>query len=406
MKKNLSFIIYILIVLSSLTFYNPFGVISSTLGKFLFYISCTLGLIIAIKKGVNLRNSHYPKTIYKMIIYGILISTFMATIYQQQSFATTLIATLPYFLGYLVFFILMKLDIPKEQIRKALWIFCFIGMTTYLINLVSIPNLIFGEGRDEFDSSRGFIRLSISSLELIVLFLLYSINQWIVTKKKKYLCLIALTATFIILSVVRQYIMISALLSLLLILNNSSITKKIFILVICFIFFTVILPKIPMYQKMSEVTKEQVERNNSQEEDIRIQAWKFYTYEYQTNFLTAIFGNGTPSIGNSIWGNHFEQKTSREQGGNGCFYVDVGWAGFYWLFGIISTISLFILLIKGVLIYRPNNELYLKYWCLFLILSSIASAPILFYKQIVSISTVLYLIYGRNKKDRSNYPQL
>lgn len=330
----------------------------------------------------------------------------MAIIYQQQSFMTTLIATLPYFLGYLVFFILMKLDIPKEQIRKALWIFCFIGMATYLINLVSIPNLIFGEGRDEFDSSRGFIRLSISSLELIVLFLLYSINQWIVTKKKKYLCLIALTATFIILSVVRQYIMISALLSLLLILNNSSITKKIFILVICFIFFTVILPKIPMYQKMSEVTKEQVERNNSQEEDIRIQAWKFYTYEYQTNFLTTILGNGTPSIGNSIWGNKFAQKTTREYGGNGCYYVDVGWAGFYWLFGLISTLSLLILLLKGILKQSSRNELYLKYWCLFIILASIASAPILLYKQIISISTVLYLIYGKNKKNRNYHPQL
>ena len=38
-------------------------------------------------------------------------------------------------------------------------------------------------------------------------------------------------------------------------------------------------------------------------------------------------GNGLPSIGNSTLGDKFEKTVALEYGGNGCYYVDVGWAG-------------------------------------------------------------------------------
>lgn len=404
MKHNKTFFIYyICIVLSSVTFYNPLGIISPTLGKLFFYSFCLLGLIAAIKKGKSLEKTSYPRKAYKMIMGGILFSILMPVLYQQQPLQTTIIATLPYLFGYMVFFILMKFNIPKEKIRNTLWIFCFIGMFIYIINLISVPNIIFGEGKDEFDLSRGFIRLAINSLELIVLFFLYSINQWLTTKKRIYLFLIALAFTFIILSVVRQYILISIFLGLLFILQKSSIVKKIIVIIICISFYFIFLPKIPLYQKMSELTKEQVEKNNYQEEDIRIQAWKFYTYEYQTNYITSIFGNGIPSMGNSSWGNKVEKEISRDYGGNGCYFVDVGWAGFYWLFGIISTSGLLLFLVQSIFKKKGKNQQYLSYWCVFILLTSITSGPILFYKQIVSIVTVFYLIYGTKTENNRNY---
>lgn len=153
---------------------------------------------------------------------------------------------------------------------------------------------------------------------------------------------------------------------------------------------------------MVELSEEQAERNKTEKEDIRITAWKFYTNEYQTNELTRIFGNGLPSIGNSKWGNDFEKTISYDYGGNGCFFVDVGWAGFYWLFGAFSTLSLIILLIKAILKNKQTNRQYLSYWLVFLLLTSIASAPILFYSQIISVVTTLYLVYGKEKNESNS----
>lgn len=398
----IKYYLYILIVLSSLTFYNPFGIISPRLGKFMFYSICIISLIYAYKNGINLKKIKFPRVAYKILICGIIFSSFMATFFHEQSFKTSFIAIIPYLLGYLVFYILMKFNIPKEKIEKAIWVFCFISMGVYIINMITFPNMIFGAEKDEYDMSRGIVRLGVYSIELIVLFFFYSINQWLITKQKIYIWLILLTSIFIILSVTRQIILLSGILGVIFILKKVSLFKKIITVCLCVFIFLAILPQIPIYKTMVELSEEQAERNKTEKEDIRITAWKFYTNEYQTNELTRIFGNGLPSIGNSKWGNDFEKTISYDYGGNGCFFVDVGWAGFYWLFGAFSTLSLIILLIKAILKNKQTNRQYLSYWLVFLLLTSIASAPILFYSQIISVVTTLYLVYGKEKNESNS----
>lgn len=162
--------LYFLLVLSSLTFYNPFGIISPQLGKLIYYSICIISLIYAYKIGINLKKIKYPKVAYKILICGIIFSSFMATFFHEQSFKTSFIAIIPYLFGYLVFYILMKFNIPKEKIEKAIWVFCFISMGIYIINMITFPNIIFGTGKDEYDMSRGIVRLGVYSIEFIVLF--------------------------------------------------------------------------------------------------------------------------------------------------------------------------------------------------------------------------------------------
>lgn len=397
--------LYIIIVLASLSFYNPFGLISPQIGKFLFYLICLVALLYAKRQGITLKRTNYPKTVYKILLGSIAFSIVMVKLFQDQSLKTTIIATLPYIFAYLTFYIFMKLNIPKKQLERMIWIFCYISMGIYIVNALSFPNMIFGADKEEFDMSRGIARLGVFSIELIVLFFFYAINQWIQTKQKKYVWLILLTFVFIVLSVTRQIIGLSVVLGLLFIIQKASLSKKIGVIIICLLLYIFVIPQIPIFKTMAELSEAQAERNRYENEDIRITAWRFYTYEYQTNGWTAVFGNGIPSVGNSKWGNDFERTVSLKYGGNGCNYVDVGWAGFYWIFGAIATLCILILLIKGVIKKKSQNRQYLAYWCVFIILTSIASGPILFYSQIVSIATVLYLIYGKEQYS-SNNPQL
>lgn len=403
---KIKFYLYILIVLSSLTFYTPFGIISSQLGKLIYYSICIISLIYAYKIGINLKKIKYPKVAYKILIFGIIFSSYMAMLFHEQSFKVSFIAIMPYLLSYLVFYILMKFNIPKEKIEKAIWGFCIISMVIYIINVVTFPNIVFGTEKDEYDMSRGIVRLGVYSIELIVLFFFYSINQWLLTKQKKYVWLILLTATFIVLSVTRQIILLSAVLGIFFILRQASLQKKIVVIICSILFYFAILPQIPMYKTMVELSEQQIERNNTENEDIRITAWKFYTYEYQVNVITSIFGNGVPSLGNSQWAKQYEKMVYANYGGNGCYYVDVGWAGFFWLFGMFGTLGLLILLIKAMLKKKSEEMKYVSYWLVFIIITSITSAPIIFYNQVISITTILYLIYGKNKLYRNNNSQL
>lgn len=153
---------------------------------------------------------------------------------------------------------------------------------------------------------------------------------------------------------------------------------------------------------MVEVTKYEAEKNKYVKEDVRLTAWKFYTYEYQTNTITSVLGNGIPAREKSEWGHEVLQKTSHEYLGNGCFPEDVGWAGFYWYFGILSTIGLVLFMLKAILKKKPANESYLTFWLIYICCTALASAPILYYWQIISIMTVLYLIYSKNETDYCN----
>ena len=378
-----------------MSFFNPLGLIPSIISKFIYYVLCLIGLFYSLRRGKNLKHIVYPRSLYRMIILGIIMSIFMASFFQDQSFLTSLIATLPYLFGYITFYILMKLNIPTIKIEKAIWTFCYISMGIYIINVISFPNIIFGTEKEAYDMSRGVVRLGIMLIELIVLFFFYSINQWILFKKKVYILLIFLTALFIVLSVTRQYILLSFGLGFILILQKASLAKKIAVIVFCFFIYKFVLPQLPMYNAMVELTEAQAEKNEYDKEDIRIQAWQFYTYEYQTNSMTAILGNGVPSLGNSQWGNEFREAVYPDYGGNGCFTSDVGWAGFYWNYGLFTTLGLFFLLLKAAFKKKEKKEQYLSYWCIFIIITSVASGPIIIYYQIISIMTVLYLIYGK-----------
>lgn len=402
-KRNIY--IYVFIVLTSLSFYNPFGLISPQLGKFLFYFVCLVALMLANKQGVILRRVKYPRAAYKMLIGGIAFSIVMVVLFQKQSLKTTVIATLPYLFAYSTFYVFMKLNIPKERIERIIWIFCYVSMGVYIVNALSFPNMVFGAEKEEFDMSRGIARLGVRSIELMVLFFLYAINQWILTRRRKYVWLILLTFTFIVLSLTRQIIGLSVVLGLLFIMQKASWPKKIGVITVCALLYLFVLPQIPIFKTMAELSEAQAERNKYEEEDIRIQAWRFYTYGYQTNAITPILGNGIPAMGKSQWAKNYEMTVSPLYGGNACFTVDVGWAGFFWYFGAVATLGLLVLLVKAAMKKKAKDRQYLTYWCIFLTLTSAASGPILFYSQIVSVMTVLYLVYGK-EENSNNHSQL
>lgn len=398
MKKAL----FVLTLFSAIGFFNPMQIFSPQISKLIFYVCILLSAAYAIFDGRSLRNINYPRKSYWWFMIMIVVSTIPATAFHPQSYSVTLISTLSYILGYLYFWILMRSALPEKFILKWLFIGCILAIPVYFINLISFPDVIFGDS-ELGDFSRGILRVPVVFLNIMVLFLFYGINKLLLKQgnRKFWIFVCGIFLLMIFLSVVRQVILYSMALGLLFLLKNFSWTKKITAVALGAVMVIYVFPMIPAYNMMLELSKDQLDEN-SEEENVRIGAWRYYTFENQTNGITPFIGNGSPSFGNSVWGNIFDDETQD----NGYFYADVAWAGIIYLFGWTGFVALLILMLKAIFRRKPPEKEYLTYWFIFIVLFGIGSGVFLYYQEIIYIMIGLYLVFGTYEKNSDNNPQL
>lgn len=377
-------------VLAAVGFFNPHQMLSGPIQKALFFLGIMAGLALALTDGISLRDVKYPRTAYAILMVFMPISVLMATAFHMQSLSVSIVTFLPAYLAYLFFFILMKLDVDWHRIMNMyLWLMAA-ATCVYFVNLATFPKNFFGDPIEE-DLSRGILRLPLCFNEMFCVGVFYAINRWFDTHKKKWLGIAGWLFFMVIMSVVRQLIAFTGLFAILFLLRQVSWKIKLTLVAVLAAFAVIVLPKIPVYQAMVELTESQKE-SNEETEDIRITSWRYYTYENQTNNLTAILGNGLPALGNSRWGIIFDSETED----NGCFYADVGWAGFYWLYGIFCVGALLVLMIGGILKKKTPDRQFLTYSLLLVFLCGFISGMQVYYFQIVSISVLLYMVYGKS----------
>lgn len=387
----MKYAIFLITILSSVGFFNPHGMFSDQLLKLMFYLSCLGALGIALFEGISLRNVQYPRKAYAVLLIGIAVSVIPATAFHMQGFTVSVMTVLPYIFAYSFFYALMKLNLPEKKIMNTYLVLCGISCIVYFCNVATMPNNMFGAPIIGLDDNRGIIRIPVVFIEFFPMVVFYAINQWFITKKKIWWVVMGVAGLLIILSVIRQIIALTAVLGLLFLLRKLSWKFKVLMSAAVIAIVVFVLPMIPMYQTMLELSEKQKEENE-EEENIRIQAWRYYTYENQTNAITPFIGNGMPSFGNSRWGVQMESEFAD----TGCLFVDVGWAGFFWLFGGISLIALMTLTIKALLKKKSEDKQYLNYWLIFFLITSCASGPPVIYYQILDIMVCFYLVFQKS----------
>lgn len=392
MKLNVFFLV--LMIVSAAGFYNPLGVVNAQLSKFIYYLLVLLLIIYGNKRVKLYKIAHFPYIPYRMILLGMLGSIIMAVIYQNQSLSVSIMAFLPYFFCYLSLLSMFRSGINEKVILKIIFAFVLVSIVIYWVNYFTFPNMLFGtKDASGVDDSRGMLRLGVLYIELYLFLMYYSIDQWLITRRIKWIAVLVVCIVMIVFSLTRQVIAISAVMGCLYALKKLTWSKKILFTGLVAIVVLYVVPEIPIYKAMVEVTEKQKEMNDKNE-DVRIRCFKFYMDTYQTNSMTKIFGNGVPSIGNSQWGTQFEIRTRSE----GVYSSDLGWVGFYWYFGVIATLGVFFLLLKSALYSWRKGYQYMSYYFISIMLLSVLSAPIMIFRQVINIMLVIYLCYMTSNK--------
>lgn len=383
-----------LIILSSQSFYNfQYLPIPEIAFKALYIFFIILSFIVLNKKTNLLYRKDCSQWLMMLIIIEIL-SIYSSYAFENQSLGIGLMSTLPYTFTLCVFFLMKKNNISRLEILHIISLFAIIYVILTLINRV-FPEPIFGT--KDFDVTRGSMRYFLSGLHWFILFWLLKIQSYKKTNNRKELFWIVFGLFIIILSVTRQIIIFSFFIGLLLYTIGNKWKKNVVICIVA-VFIGIIVPQIPMVNRMVELTVQQQE-NNQDEDDIRIQAWNYYTKQYKRNTYEHIMGCGVPSVGNSYYGNKIEKATEE----NLFFIHDVGWAGFYLLFGLSGVICMIMVMIRAIFIKVDSNLLPYKLYVLLIGLLSFASGPILYWSQTLPL---IFCIYVLSIKDKVTYGRI
>ena len=391
-KKNIIIFLLILFFVSATMFYKcNLLADAKTTSKFLMYAILGGLFVYDYKSKLIDRTSaetsfHVVDKCVLFLIIAQCVSIFNSFLYKDQPIKYGLLSSLPFFTTYLFYFWLRKSMLNISIIEKIIITMAFLSCAAKIISLLTMPSPIFGSF--EYDLTRGGARFRIPGEEWIVCGFFYFINRYLKLRESKYLIVVSFLYLMLLSTLTRQVILWTTALGVWFVFSSLKLWKKIAFSVLASVLFAFVVPNIPFVKRMSEMTENQVGDGNYKE-DVRYRDYQVFLFDYKRTPIQYAFGCGIPSEGRSKWGDEMI-KMGEEQ----LIPVDVGWAGFVFLYGYIPAIVLLFIFIYSLRTPHADRYQYLKYYLVYIMLASILSGPILYYHQYL---TVIFCFYAVRK---------
>jgi len=345
--------------------------IDSVICKALSYVSFILvfsySLFIHNKRIVNDKYEKKTKKIFHIIAVGITFSIIPACLIEDQPFIISVMTTIGFIFVMLDYDILRRLRIDPEAIERLFVFYGFVYVGIVIVNFLTFPNMIFGSG--ELDLERGGIRMRSNMLMFGVLSFFYFINKYLNYKKwtslvSAFIMFVAVASSFF-----RVYIILMLGLAALMLFLKTTGKRRVAIILSIIVVLFLIIPRTSIYKNLVEVSETQKELSDNSKEDVRIQATRYFVIESQTGIESILLGHGMASYGNSEYGKREELRADN----TGFYQADVGWAGCFYDFGLITVLGFMSLLLSGIFRKKNSKTQYLTYFFLFYFLGAIAN---------------------------------
>jgi len=316
----------------------------------------------------------------------IFISIITAFLFNGQSISLGYRATAP-ILGILFYFYLNKANFTIKEIECFIWVNVCVYLFLWLYALSQAPIPIFTVDQDrQLNDDRGIFRIAIMNRACIMMALFYSVNRWIVIKKKIFLVLSILMFVLIVFMTIRQYIAISVFVVAFYLFRKIRYIWLYAIMGLLLLnFVSISIPKDSILGRLIELSERQAIDNKYGETNVRILEYEYYFLDFPQNVVTSLLGNGVPHSDSS-----YGLKESKLNDVKKYFRSDVGYANLYLLIGIIGVLVVFQLMYYSIK-YKVNNEMvYAKMFMFYVALANIASAAFTF--DILFVCIAVYLI--------------
>jgi hypothetical protein len=342
-----------------------------------------IALIISIPY-VFFKNSGFVLPVC-LISFSILFSIFMAHYSWGQPYLDSIKATTPYLLWF-YFFYLLKHKIPIPFIEKTVVGYGILYVCLYFFQFMNSSIPMFGFG-DEFDTSRGIVRIVFPGGGLFYLSLFIALNRLTTAKINRsfWIIFVLVGLCVVIMQTTMQYIFaVFVMFAFHFLKNKKGIFKVLTLIVIFSLYLLVLNTDNPLKKGLDAGNKE---HTSSGEDYIRILSGTYFLTEFSHNNLSRVLGNGV-AYGKATSYGKFVTNDLEE--GHYYYLADVGLISVYALFGIFAICGFVLMWIKSFTIPLPLDYYYLKYYLWFLLITCLTSYTIFNYNFLITNVFVLY----------------
>jgi len=366
-------------------FYGYIG-ISDKFSKALYFLIIPVVTVLVYKELLKKKQKNYSN-IVRLLFFLTICSMLLSYIFWDQSLILSYRATAVNF-GIIFFFYLKRNNPDISFIEKVIGILCITYLIAWSYGISQAPKFVVGIP-SEFDLSneRGFYRIQIYGCGILELSFFLAINKFKETKSKIWMGVFFALFIIIVLHLTRQVIVLSFFFGLYFILKGKKhiLTKLVLLAVVFFLVSSIDVSKYPVLDALSQLTKNQIDQQNSGEEYIRFKEYKYFFTDFSKNVITDIFGNGV-FHSESNYGKKVLMLASQEK----YYAVDVGYADIFITLGALGLFFFLMIFYKVIKQKVPPQYEFAKIYIVYLFFINFGSSYIFF--NVVLFCICLYIL--------------
>lgn len=386
-------VFFIFIVLLSTKFFS-FILIDKQTVIFLELLLLSVLIFLCMINPNKVRGSF--KNIFSYLILFSFSASIPAYLYHDQSFQLSFFALRSVLFIFLYRFLHLY-SFKKEYVLKVLFFIGLIWLVIMIVQSITFPQILFANRVLEVDEyykrSRGnILRINISDVRFAVLLFMSLVIRYFNFKKISVLFYVIILFYGFYLTGTRQIIFTALALFVLIFYSSNQLrSTKFFNIIIIIPLIIYSMPNILLFYELFVVGSVSTFDSNY----IRFLSAKFYFFDFWPDYNPVIayfFGNG-PEHGSSDYGKiimnyHWEKLNF--------FRDDIGLIGALNQFGIFYVLTCCAILYKFIKHKYSSNYLFIKYFFIFLILTSITALNFFLHSPTILIIACLAFIADKN----------
>ena len=320
-----------------------------------------------------------------LFIFSMILSSFMAYIYWDQSFFSSLKDYRSFYIYFLYFF-LVYLNVSSERIERIIILLFFLSLLIFLIDFITFPNPLFS-WRDE--ERRNGITMFFFGQGFTFLGAFYYLERFFYKKNIFHLIWFVLSFGCLFMLTQSRMNLLALGLGFFFILISSNLKRRYLSAILLFIVAGIFFSSSNLFNGIKEATKDEA---HFYKKDTRLLAQNYFLTELQGGVPTVLLGNGVPS----------EKSRLGLESINGEFYTsDVGLTGVFSYFGILGVIIWILFFYSVFKVKNIQNSVYLKAYFITLLTTAFTGFSIFDPGYMPATILCLYLVRSKTSIDDS-----
>lgn len=335
-----------------------------------------------------------------LFYYGffIVLNCITCYVFRRQSGIVTLQAWVPFLIIYL-YPVMRTWNLSLEEWQKIIILLFIYYAIGYILQFIFNKTMILYMS-STWDKFLREGRIRIFSEGILYLGTLLFWNKYLLKKKVIFLLLFILGVLLIFLTRFRLIIVTFPIVLLYIYFKINGFSWKIISYSIIIVLTINVASHLQVVQKAIDEMYERNEKSNLDNENYaRVVGFDYFTKNHFKSNVEYFLGSGMAvlavdaekqEVHNSP--SQYSRKMSRLGAYSHIFTVDWGLLGLSWVAGIPFVLILILILLKVILTKIPNDYLYLRGYCIFVLLIGLFNPMVYYHKNIFFLAIILTIL--------------